>query len=351
MPRHPLIAAAIATLAGCGPGPALESDRFSLVDDADQEAAEEAAPDPKQEQALNGTDLEVGGPVLNGCELKSGMPVPQGCSNNGPFLGSTLAWVSLGSITAVDGSAVESATLQGNRLVGVVNGVQVDAAQLKGAQFNGTTTDGRAVRLRLDGARAGTRERADVWRYEFSYRNAKGSWKDLCRSNKKAVIVSGRWDYNQGQPGDGAKIHDSTVFTVACRRSAVEKCLNGGYKPWVTAGGVSLDAHHQACVRMMRADYCGDGVSHTVGGTRINVFDPLGIEVDSEDWVKEGEWTAAGARCLSAFNYYLPDAPCVPALVTKSCGEASSYGGSDTLLISETPRSYGRLGDHHEDDD
>ena len=29
--------------------------------------------------------------------------------------------------------------------------------------------------------------------------------------------------------------------------------------------------HHQACVRMVRADYCGDGRSWTVNGRRVNL--------------------------------------------------------------------------------
>ena len=48
-----------------------------------------------------------------------------------------------------------------------------------------------------------------------------------------------------------------------------------GYKPWKTVGGVSLRDHHQTCTRVLRADYCGNGVSHTQDGTLINIWDTL----------------------------------------------------------------------------
>ena len=63
------------------------------------------------------------------------------------------------------------------------------------------------------------------------------------------------------------------------------------YKPWSTAAPTADFAHpagpvfrkhcmtptrellHEACVRMVRADYCGDGRSHTVDGMAIDVWD------------------------------------------------------------------------------
>lgn len=65
----------------------------------------------------------------------------------------------------------------------------------------------------------------------------------------------------------------------------------------------SPSSQHQACTRMVTADYCGDGTSHTVSGTAIDVFDfynPI-KNVQEESSVaeyKEAEWTAAGASWL-----------------------------------------------------
>ncbi len=41
--------------------------------------------------------------------------------------------------------------------------------------------------------------------------------------------------------------------------------------------GRSLQDYHQVCVRMVHADYCGDGTSHTHDGTLINFYDRLGV--------------------------------------------------------------------------
>jgi len=51
--------------------------------------------------------------------------------------------------------------------------------------------------------------------------------------------------------------------------------MRSGYKPWKVVNGQSLWAYHQACTRMMRADYCGDGRPHTREGTPIYIDDRL----------------------------------------------------------------------------
>jgi hypothetical protein len=41
-----------------------------------------------------------------------------------------------------------------------------------------------------------------------------------------------------------------------CISGAVGKCARFGYKPWkVLSDGQALSMYHQACVRMLRADY------------------------------------------------------------------------------------------------
>jgi len=352
--HHQRIRLAVATLAvltGCGPEPALEVSRLSMIDEADQEGVqgETSGQEDADEVDVNGAPVLAGAPVLTGCELgtasTTGAPLPQGCSNNGTLLASSLAWVSLDSITMPDGSVASSVSLQGTRFVGTVNGVEVSGEAFVGARFNGTATNGSAVQVRLDGAVPGSLRQPDVWRYEFSYLNPKGDWKHLCKSNKRTVVVSGRWSYHQGDPGDGAKTNDPTVFTIGCRRSAIAKCIDAGYKPWVEVGDLSLDQFHQACVRMMRADYCGNGISHTRPGRKLVLYDVLGIQVDDRNWVREAAWTTGGARCLNAANLTQEQAPCgIP--VTKECGEVSS-SDADTLLISEIPKRGARDGHWH----
>jgi hypothetical protein len=51
---------------------------------------------------------------------------------------------------------------------------------------------------------------------------------------------------------------------------------------------------------MVRADYCGNGISSTKDGTLINLYDRLGIQNrDDISGLKfEAAWTAAGAICI-----------------------------------------------------
>ncbi len=56
---------------------------------------------------------------------------------------------------------------------------------------------------------------------------------------------------------------------------------------------------HQACVRLMRADYCGDGQAHTRDGTPIVIHVRLGIQEDEQaapGSAFEAAWGPAGAR-------------------------------------------------------
>ena len=344
------LAAAVAVLAGCGVGPSpgtelatgWSAQAETVAPGADPGTASAA----KETQALTGTTVEAYAPILKGCDLSTalrGAPLPAGCSNNGPLRSSSLAWVRLDGVTMEDGSPVSAVALDGTRLTGLVNGAPVSGADFEKARFLGVATTGAAVPLKAEHVERGHDHQEDVWRYELRYLTPKGDWKNLCEGGKEAVIVSGRWDAHQGVAGDGAKIADPTVFTIGCRRSAIEKCVNGGYLPWAERGGISLDPYHQACVRMLRADYCGDAISHTAPGRQVNLYDGLGIQRDDERWVSEAEWTAAGASCLSTRNLTAADAPCLGALGTPACGETPSFTGT-TLIISETPHAGGRDG-------
>ena len=81
---------------------------------------------------------------------------------------------------------------------------------------------------------------------------------------------------------------------------AITKCLDWGYAP-ETVG----DATFEACTRMVRADYCGDGTSWTLDGTFIDIDDPSGLQVatDAPEMQFEAGWGPDGAVCVSASRY------------------------------------------------
>ena len=111
------------------------------------------------------------------------------------------------------------------------------------------------------------------------------------------MFLAGTWD------GTGAH-RDGSDVTYACPQGVLAKCVRWGYKPW-TAG---RDAH-QACTRMARADYCGDGVPHTRNGTLIDMFDDRGIQRPDSPvgFSFEAGWGPQGAVCVREPRYQFSD--------------------------------------------
>jgi hypothetical protein len=137
-----------------------------------------------------------------------------------------------------------------------------------------------------------------------------------------AFPLRGRWDRN------GRHLSDDG-FTLTCAADAQGKCVRFGYKPWATGpGGISLTAYHQACIRMVRADYCGN-VGTTRNGMLIDYYDRLGIQHASQSAGSmglrfEAAWDTEGALCVAHTR--------VPEHVTL------------TQLTQTCPRLHARLG-------
>jgi hypothetical protein len=116
---------------------------------------------------------------------------------------------------------------------------------------------------------------------------------------REAIFIGGEWDTSMGKQGAGGKIkgEESGAVTIACRRvGAVAKCIDFGYKPWASP---ELDELHQACVRMVRADFCGDGTTWTKDGNLIDIEDALGIMTPGRGFVFEATWTKDGASFMN----------------------------------------------------
>lgn len=73
---------------------------------------------------------------------------------------------------------------------------------------------------------------------------------------------------------------------------ASEKCDALGYR---------IGKIHNACVRAMRADFCGDGSIHTVDGFLVDFSDPHGVQRPVMPLLPiEAEWNERGAICVSS---------------------------------------------------
>jgi hypothetical protein len=280
---------------------------------------------------------QVSGRGLNGTDL------------NGRILeGSHVAHVVLGS-ASWQGTPMSSVSLEDSALRGRVGSKVLANANFVGVDFEAWTDRGEQVRLRVDKARRWLEPgMVDTFLHTVTYETTEGSLPlcgtDAAGNDVEAIALNGRWDYREGVQGGGSWVDDPQTFTFACMGHVAAKCVEMGYKPWRKAlvchagQGCRLEpiGHlHRACTRLLRADYCGDGTSHTSDGIEVNVYDGYGIRIDSEDWNIEAEWSADGAVCLERTRLDDPgNLPCAASLVRPDCGDPSRFV-LDTALISE----------------
>jgi hypothetical protein len=231
--------------------------------------------------------------------------------------GKQLSGVSLASLR-INGISQQGVQLQGAELVSVRsdNGAVVRGEELEGATMTGVLTNGSSIELAIEAVNASN----DPGILEYTVRALVGSsWTSLCGETADgqpitAIPLSGRWDFSSGTATGGDYIEDPSLFTFACDGAVLAKCVKLGYKPWETieecdgssCQEVSKRPLHQACTRMMRADYCGDSAPHTRDGTPINIWDNFGVqepEAADGNWKRDAEWSPDGAVCIKSFRY------------------------------------------------
>ena len=246
--------------------------------------------------------------------------------NNGTTLnGRTLNGRTLNGRT-LNGRTLNGRTLNGRTLNGVwldsgvlsarsADGSTVSGAALEGAELQGMLDDGGEVTLVIeqvasheDPAQAGLLVLTVSWQGQGE---DEGGW--VCGQSDDgtpvgALPLAGAWDYSEGTATGGARIDDPDAITFACEGAVLAKCVELGYRPWESvverngrrSHSLSLAAHHQACTRMLRADYCGDGASHTHDAVRIDVWDAVDVQARDRHvrWPFEAEWSEQGARCF-----------------------------------------------------
>jgi hypothetical protein len=182
------------------------------------------------------------------------------------------------------------------------NSVSLKGESLIGTTLNATDEQGLLHTFKIADIERDAQD-PDLYLYTVLYQNSHTSkWQNLCHPDRngtaKAIPLSGQWD-KTGNHLDNGQI------TFACTNSVLTKCLRLGYKPWQEVNGQSLRNYHQACTRMLRADYCGNGIAHTQDGTPIDVYDRLNIQQATlnSDMVFEAAWSPDGAVLLNQTRY------------------------------------------------
>ncbi|MEO8010262.1 MAG: ADYC domain-containing protein [Dokdonella sp.] len=176
-------------------------------------------------------------------------------------------------------------------------GVERRGADLVGAELD----IGDGSTLRIDGMRVDPHDpTGEIWLHRFSRRVGDGEWQNPCGADREGhqegLPIAGRWG------ADGRFHADDAHFALSCTGGAQVKCVRFGYKPWKQAvDGTPLLPSYEACVRMVRADYCGDGHATTREGMAIDIFDHHGIQKSDggADFHFEAGWSPQGAVCVA----------------------------------------------------
>jgi hypothetical protein len=160
---------------------------------------------------------------------------------------------------------------------------------------------GEAMRVRIAGISPDWSDRtASVLLHDF---RIEPSGEPLCSAdpdgNRLGFPLAGRT-----LPDGRFVAAEAGAFEVVCTSGAQGKCVRFGYHPWRTAAdGRAMRDYYNACVRLLRADYCGDGQAWTREGVQVDIWDDLGIQkADSRDdpvYSFEAGWSPEGAVCVA----------------------------------------------------
>lgn len=226
-----------------------------------------------------------------------------------------------------------------------------------GTVVHGSADDGSAVTLRVESVQPDPLDQSgEVHLYGMSVQGTDGAWSPYCQPDAEgrsaAIPVPGAWDV-----ATGTLVSSNTdLLTFACTSGAIGKCVRFGYKPWGRKDGQSLADYHAACVRMVRGDYCGDGKPHTRDGTRIDVYDRLGVQVEQaapgvpEEF--EAGWSPGGATYIRVLRWSDDVASMVAECPEKlagrtsldnTCTDAAAVGAAfpETLLFNNRMKNAG----------
>ena len=196
--------------------------------------------------------------------------------------------------------SVSDAAFSQTKFSGVEDGTLIEGNDFVDVEFDTELDDLSNVTIKIENITASGKPGLEF--YDIKYYD-NGSWYNICDNGEKAFPVHGRWNKTTAAHSD-----DGNWFTFACRGAALAKCVEFGYPQWGEADETynsvtktrSLRKWHQACTRMVRADYCGDGTSHTEDGTTIDVWDALDIMTEDTNYNEpfEAEWGPNGGDCI-----------------------------------------------------
>ena len=233
-------------------------------------------------------------------------------------------------LTIENGSQLNGVKLNGVKLNGVkLNGVKLNGVQISGTTISGTREDtaisvsaadlnnsdmdsedefGDVIPLKVDSVFWNASAGKNLYNLKH-YNEDTGSYEWVCGTDTSGNPIASIPIQKSYLIATGDDDGDPSNFTMACINAALGKCVMWGYQVYnqsypETYSGTTkyrdLGVSHQACQRMVRADYCGNGTPHTANGTPIDVYDTYGIQTPDNlaGNSLEAEWRPDGAHCI-----------------------------------------------------
>lgn len=262
-----------------------------------------------------------------------------------------IVWWAAAAATVAAAAPLQPASAR-NPTVEVVGGTLrawlPDGSVRQGAALVGAVLDvavgDRTLKVRIASVDNDARDpRGEVLLYDFRVIAANGAEEPLCRPDpdgrRLGLTVAGRSDA-------AGMLHASSgnAFELVCTAGPQGKCVRFGYAPWRQApDGRSMRDWFNACVRMMRGDYCGDGRPYTRDGTWIDIYDRIGVQKSDNDPTLrfEAVWGPEGAVCVA--HPRLPDiisldglAAACPRLVGHLGPADCSENAADGLIVNRS---------------
>jgi hypothetical protein len=204
-------------------------------------------------------------------------------------------------------------------------GATVEGLYFEGSDLEAVLGNGDTIEIHIDDI--STDDVPGFMTYKISVDGVNLCGTDGQGNPVKAYPLNGRWDY-----ATGAFIDDPDAWTIACRGAALAKCFEIGYSRFGTnaATGIANSDYHEACVRMIRADYCGNGISTTHDGTLVDVWDKGNTQIrTAEASLKlEAEWGPNGATCIKHTRWDTSAVGDVDAYIASTCNSRNVACGA-----------------------
>lgn len=266
--------------------------------------------EPIQTSTSEQADMELQGTLLQGIHLQG--PQVLGMTMQGfQFAGATLDGAALTNVRIEQGELVAEQGQVTRRGADLVHAhVFAHVQNLAASPSVPMTVEYRITGIEAEDPRYDPTSTESTFLYTLEQNvDGSGAWQPACSADADgrhaAIPLAAIWDAH------GNRVESTSQFTFGCTTGVVAKCYRWGYRPWVTGFG-DLTTMHQICTRVARADYCGNGVSHTRDGTLINVWDnlpsPGPIRVKGPTplgMLFEAGWSTRGAVCLSHTRWLL----------------------------------------------